>query len=68
MPGELPPLHVIVKFGKDISGDVQGPALLAFERLLRELAPGQYIEVFKEHIGDDSKLRSEMTPEQRMRL
>lgn len=66
---ELKPLHVLVKFGGGIRGSVQGPALLAFEKKLRELADGAYIEVFKEHsVGDDSKLRSEMTPEQRARL
>lgn len=69
------PLHVIVKFGSDISGAVQGPALLEFERSLRRLSQQlstdgkpQWIEVFKETKGDDSKLRSAMTPEQRSRL
>jgi hypothetical protein len=69
MAGDLPDLHVLVKFGKGIPGRVQGPALLAFEKKLRELTNDAYIEVFKEHgIGDDSKLRSEMTPEQRAKL
>ena len=67
-PSDIPPLHVIVKFGEGIPGSVQGPALLAFEKLLREMAGGSYIEVFKDHIGDDSRLRSAMTPEQRARL
>lgn len=62
------PLEVIVNFGKDIPGDLQGPALFKFELLLRSLAPGLMIEVFKEHMHDDSKLRSVMTPEQRGRL
>lgn len=64
----LDPLHVIVKFGKDIPGSIQGPALLDFERKLRELAPGIRAEVFKDHMGDDSKLRSQMTPQQRASL
>ena len=62
------PLHVVVKFGSDIPGSVQGPALLDFERALRKLCPGLWIEVFKEVKGDDSKLRNAMTPEQRARL
>jgi hypothetical protein len=61
-------LHVIVKFGKGIPSDVQGVALLDFERKLRSLMPGHWIEVFKETKADDSKLRSMMTPEQRERL
>ena len=68
MTAEIPPLHVIVKFGKGIPGAVQGSSLLEFEKTLRRLFPGNYVEVFKEHIGDDSKLRSEMTEEQRARL
>lgn len=64
----LPPLHVLVRFGKDIPNDVQGPALLAFEKHLRALSDKLWIEVFKEHKGDDSKLRAAMTPEQRARL
>ena len=65
---DLPDLHVIVKFGKGIPWDVQGPALLAFEKQLRALAPGLWVEVFKELKGDDSKLRTLMTAEERKRL
>lgn len=65
---DLPDLHVLVKFGKGIASDVQGQALLAFEKELRRLAPGLWIEVFKEIKGDDSKLRSLMTPAERKRL
>jgi hypothetical protein len=66
---EIPPLHVIVKFGKDVPGAIQGAALLAFERKLREMAEHKlWIEVFKETKGDDQKLRVEMTPEQRKSL
>ena len=66
---EIPDLHVIVKFGKAIAPDVQGRALLAFERLLRDMTEHKlWIEVFKETMGDDSKLRRLMTPEQRKNL
>jgi hypothetical protein len=61
------PLHVIVKFGDEVPGDVQGPALLDLERNLRRLT-GKWVEVFKDIKGDDSKLRSSMTPDQRARL
>lgn len=63
------PLHVIVKFGSDILSAVQGKALLDFEKNLRALTDNKlWIEVFKETKGDDSKLRSLMTPEQRAKL
>ena len=65
---ELPPLHVVVRFGSGISGDVQARSLLEFERILRKNSEGQWIEVFKEIMGDDSKLRNLMTPEQRAKL
>ena len=70
---DLPPLHVIVKFGKDIPLSIQGPALLEMERHLRRLAAetvcgALWIEVFKETRGDDSKLRSAMTEKQRSKL
>ena len=68
MKDEIPPLHVVVKFGKDIPSIYQGPALLDFERSLRKLMPGKWIEVFKENKGDDSKLRALMTPAQRAKL
>ena len=64
----IPPLHVVVKFGSGIPGGIQGPALLAFEQTLRKLIPGQWIEVFKEAKGDDSKLRAMMTEEERAKL
>lgn len=75
MPGpkpvikEIDPLHVVVKFGRDIPLEIQGTALLEFERSLRLLAPsGMWIEVFKEAKGDDSKLRAAMTKTQRESL
>ena len=61
------PLHVVVKFGSEIPIDAHGAAMMAFERKLREIT-GMNCEVFKEAKGDDSRLRSEMTPEQRARL
>lgn len=65
----LPDLHVLVKFGKGVPNDAQGPALLAFEKKLRELTKNElYIEVFRDAKGDDSKLRSMMTAEQRAKL
>ena len=64
---EIPDLHVIVKFGKAIAPDVQGRALLAFEKMLRDMS-GVRAEVFKESRGDDSRLRAMMTPAQRAKL
>ena len=61
-------LHVIVHFGNGVPFDVQGVALLDFERKLRTLMDGSIVEVFKETKGDDSKLRSMMTPAQRNKL
>jgi hypothetical protein len=61
-------LHVVVRFGSGISGDVQARSLLEFERILRKNSEGLWVEVFKEIMGDDSKLRAMMTPEQRNRL
>lgn len=65
---ELKPLHVEVKFGSAIPGEIQGKALLEFERLLRAMMPGKWIETFKENKGDDSKLRMMMTKEERAKL
>lgn len=62
------PLHVVVRFGSDVPSDVQGAAMLQFERDLRARMPGQWVEVFKDNKGDDSKLRMAMTPEQRAKL
>lgn len=62
------PLHVVVRFGSDIPGDIQGPAMLEFERDLRRRMPGKWVEVFKENKGDDSKLRMMMTQEERAKL
>lgn len=64
----IEPLHVIVEFGKDIPADVQGKALLDFEKALRKMMGGAWVEVFKDHMGDDSKLRTLMTPAERLKL
>ena len=64
----LPPFHVVVEFGSGVPSDTQGTALLEFERVLRRLMPGRWVEVFKDNKGDDSKLRMSMTPEQRAKL
>ena len=62
------PLHVVVKFGSEVPSDVQGSAMLQFERDLRQRLPGKWIEVFKDNKGDDSKLRVQMTPAERAKL
>ena len=63
----VPDNHVLVRFGKNIPGAAQAKAMMAFERVLRELIAAE-IEVFKDTMGDDSKLRVLMTPEERMKL
>jgi hypothetical protein len=63
----LAPLHVLVRFGEAIPASVQGVALLDFERSIRAQS-GLRVEVFKEAKGDDSKLRSAMTAQQRAKL
>jgi hypothetical protein len=73
MLAQIPDLHVVVQFGKGIPSEIQGPALLAFEQALRRYAVSYldqqlWIEVFKEAKGDDSKLRANMTKEQRAAL
>ena len=62
------PLHVVVYFGSEVPDDVQGAAMLQFERDLRARMPGKWVEVFKENKGDDSKLRMQMTKEERGKL
>ena len=68
----LAPLHVKVEFGSAISHEIQGPALLELERNLRRLSKESgtplWIEVFKDVKGDDSKLRTMMTKEERAKL
>jgi len=61
-------LHVTVSFGPGITHSLQGPALLEFERTLRKLSDGLWVEVFKQLKGDDSKLRNMMTAAERAKL
>lgn len=67
MQRDIPPFHVLVQFGKGVPSDAQGRAMLAFERHLRDLTAAP-VEVFKDTMDDDSKLRSKMTPQQRAKL
>ncbi len=59
--------HVTVDFGPGVSPAEQGPLLLAFERMARQMT-GKPVEVFKHRMGDDSKLRRSMTSEERAKL
>lgn len=63
---EMPNFHVIVKFGKGIPIDAQGPVMMAMEKALR--AQKIPAEVFQDEKADDSKLRRNMTDEQRANL
>lgn len=63
---DLPAFHVEVRFGAGVPLEAQGPALLAFEKDLRQM--GVRAEVFLETRPDDSKLRRAMTPDERKRL
>ena len=60
-------IAVIVKFGEGFPLGEEGPSLLAFERQLREHT-GLDCRVFKERMGDDSKLRVKMTLLERDKL
>ena len=57
-------IPVTVKFGSP--HDKEGEFLLAIEKLLR--TSGEDFRVFKDKMGDDSKVRQKMTPEERNRL
>ena len=59
--------QVIIQFAANISGDAQAESMLAMERHLRQIT-GQEIQVFKEAMGDDSRLRASMTAAQRAKL
>lgn len=58
--------EVIIRFGAGIPNSTQGEIMLAMEKDLR--GRGLPALVFKDTMGDDSKLRLAMTPEQRNRL
>ena len=60
-------LQVIVRFPDGISHDAQGRALLIMEKALREMTK-QDIRVVKDLMGDDSKLRRNMTIQMRQKL
>jgi len=60
-------IHVVVRFGEGVSSEAQGEALLSLEKHLRALT-GQDCRVFKDRMGDDSKLRIKMTQIERDRL
>ena len=60
-------LKVTVRFDDGVPPEAQGVALLSFEKHLRSLTKLD-CRVFKERMGDDSKLRVMMTPQQREAL
>lgn len=62
-----PTLHIIVKFGAEVTSEEQGRLLFAWEQQAREMT-GKRLELFKETMKDDSKLRVMMTPMERAKL
>ena len=60
-------LDIVVQFGEDVPAETQGPCLMAFEKHLRQ-STGLDCRVFKDKMGDDSKLRIRMTTEERERI
>jgi hypothetical protein len=60
-------IQVVVKFPAEVPTIAQGPALLHMEKELRALTKLD-VRVVKELMGDDSKLRIRMTPQQREAL
>ena len=58
--------EVLVKFGTGIPGDAQAKAMFDLELGLQKM--GHDVRVFKETMGDDSRLRVMMTQEERDRL
>ena len=63
----MSPLHILVRFGAEVPSQAQGVTLMSFEKHLRALTRLD-IRVFKDEMGDDSKLRVKMTPIERERL
>lgn len=59
--------EIIMKFGRGIHGTLQAKLMFDLEKHLRETS-GLPIEVFKETMADDSKLRRLMTTEERAKL
>lgn len=60
-------MNVTVKFDEGIPDSVQGVSLMALEKHLRAIT-SMDIRVFKEKMGDDSKLRVRMTQAERDKL
>lgn len=58
--------EVLVKFGSGIPGSAQAKAMFEMELTLQKM--GHDVRVFKEAMGDDSKLRVMMTAEEREKL
>lgn len=58
--------EVLIKFGSGIPGSAQAKAMFDLELSLQRM--GHDVRVLKETMGDDSKLRVLMTPEERDRL
>jgi hypothetical protein len=58
--------EVLVKFGAGIPGAAQAKVMFDMEVSLQMM--GHDVRVFKETMGDDSKLRVLMTEEERNRL
>jgi len=59
--------EIIMKFGPKIAGSLQAKLMFDLEKHLR-VSTGLPIEVFKETMPDDSKLRNLMTEEERKRI
>ena len=57
----VPPNQAVVVFGPDVKPEAKGPALLAFERALRDA--GADCAVFMETMRDQNKLRRNLTRE-----
>lgn len=60
-------LQVVIRFPAEVPLSVQGPALLAFEMMLRAMTSAD-VRVVKDLMGDDSKLRKYMTIQMREKL
>ncbi len=61
------PISVVVRFDAGVAPEAQGVAMFELEKRLRGLT-GKDVRVFKDLMGDDSKLRRIMTPAQREKL
>ena len=61
-------LKVTVEFEPCESSETQGTILLEMEKILRGWFVDSDVRVFKARMGDDSKLRMAMTPEERAQV